>query len=324
MLKDSLNLQALEPFGEKLNRPECVLAAASGNICVSDWRGGVSILFPNGDQQLIVARDIDFLVKPNGIALMNDGSFLLAHLGDDSGGLYQLQRNGECKPLLVELDGAALPPCNYPHIDSLGRIWLTVSTRHQPRASAYRADVSDGFIILIDKNGSRIVADDLGYTNECCVHPDGKHLYVNETFARRLSRFEITNSGELVNKETVAEFGAGTFPDGLTFDVEGGVWVTSIVSNRVIRISPSGEQQVLLEDVDPEHIEDVEQAYLSHSMGRPHLDRVVSQRLKNISSLAFGGRDMKTIYLGCLLGEEILTCRSPVAGWQPSHWHHPL
>jgi len=255
---------------------------------------------------------------------MNDGSFLLAHLGDDSGGLYQLQRDGECKPILVELDGSPLPPSNYPHIDSLGRIWLTVSTRRQPRADAYRANVSDGFIILIDQSGARIVADGLGYTNECCVHPDGKYLYVNETFARRLSRFEIGDTGDLGNRETVAEFGAGTFPDGLTFDVDGGIWITSIVSNRIIRISPSGEQQVLLEDVDPGHLERVEQAYLSHSMGRPHLDQVVSQRLQNISSLAFGGPDMKTIYLGCLLGEEIMTCRSPIAGWQPSHWLHPL
>ncbi len=321
---ENLNLQSLKPLGEKLSRPECVLATAKGNICVSDWRGGVSILSPNGEQQLVIARDIDITIKPNGIALMNDGSFLIAHLGDEDGGLYQLHRNGECKPLLIELDGSPLPPSNYPHIDSLGRIWLTVSTRHQPRADAYRANVSDGFIVLIDQNGARIVADNLGYTNECCVHPDGKYIYVNETFARRLSRFKIGTSGELESKEIVTEFGSGTFPDGLTFDEQGGIWVTSIVSNRVIRVSPAGEQQVLLEDVDQDHLDQVEQAYLSHSMGRPHLDQMVSQRLRNISSLAFGGDDMKTIYLGCLLGEEVMTCRSPIAGWQPAHWFHPL
>ncbi len=321
---DAINLQSLKPIGEKLNRPECVLANASGKICTSDWRGGVCILSRDGSQQLIVASDPGLMLRPNGIALMKDGSFLIAHLGEDDGGLYQLQRDGQCVPYVVEAEGQPLPPSNYPHIDALGRIWLTVSTRQLPRGEAYRSDVADGFIVLIDHSGPRIVADNLGYTNECCVHPDGSHLYVNETFARRLSRFEIDAKGDLGPRQTVAEFGYGTFPDGLTFDAEGGVWITSIVSNRVIRIAPDGEQSILLEDVQGRHLREVEQAYLSHTMGRAHLDQVVSQRLRNISSLAFGGLDMKTVYLGCLLGEEVMTFRSPVAGWKPPHWHHPL
>jgi hypothetical protein len=55
-------------------------------------------------------------------------------------------------------------------------------------------------------------------------------------------------------------------------------------------------------------------------MGRPHLDQVVSRRLRNISSLAFGGADLRTGYLGCLLGDSIATFRSPVAGFPPAHW----
>jgi len=220
-LIEPLNLQSLRPIGEKLNRPECVLATATGKICMSDWRGGVSVLSPDGGQQLIVANDLSLNLKPNGIALMKDGGFLLAHLGDEDGGLYRLQRDGDCVPYVLEVDGKPLPPSNYPHIDTLGRIWLTVSTRQQPRADAYRSDVADGFIVLIDHSGPRIVADNLGYTNECCVHPDGKHLYVNETFARRTSAFDVDGSGNLSNKRTVATYGAGTFPDGVTFDANG-------------------------------------------------------------------------------------------------------
>jgi hypothetical protein len=102
----------------------------------------------------------------------------------------------------------------------------------------------------------------LGYTNECMVHPSGKWLYVNETFVRRLSRFELLGAGKLGLRETVCAFGAGTFPDGLAFDVDGNAWVTSIVSNRVVRVSPAGEQTIWLEDVEPDHLAWVEQAYL--------------------------------------------------------------
>ena len=145
-------------------------------------------------------------------------------------------------------------------------------------------------------------------------------MYVNETFGRKLVCFDIAYDGSLSNKKTVFEFGFGEFPDGLTFDVEGGIWITSIVSNRVIRISPDGKSQIILEDSNPSHLQWVEEAYLNSRLERKHLDTNGSQVLKNISSLAFGGDDMKTVYLGCLQGGAIATFHSDIAGAQPSHW----
>ena len=111
------------------------------------------------------------------------------------------------------------------------------------------------------------------------------------------------------------------FPDGLAFDEEGHAWVVSIVSNRLIRIAPDGTQTVWLEDADPEHLAWVEAAYQANEMGRPHLDGVKSKVLKNISSLAFGGPDLRTGYLGCLLGDALAKLPMPVAGHPPVHWH---
>ncbi|NQW00869.1 MAG: SMP-30/gluconolactonase/LRE family protein [Rhodospirillales bacterium] len=307
-------------IGTGLTRPECVLAVRSGHLCVADFRGGVSIIHPDGRTETVLARNTDFVPKPNGICIQHDGSFLLAHLGAEDGGVYHLHRDGRLHPYLLEIDGEAVPPTNYVHRDGQGRVWVTVSTRLIPRALGYRHDNADGFIILVDDRGARIVADGLGYTNECVVHPDGRQLYVNETFQKRLSKFNIADDGSLSNKSTVADFGAGTFPDGLTFDVEGGVWITSIVSNRVIRIAPDGEQTLILEDHDADHTAQAEAAFQDGTMGRPHLDIASGQRLKNISSLAFGGQDLKTAYLGCLLGDQIATFSSPIAGHPPSHW----
>jgi hypothetical protein len=120
----------------------------------------------------------------------------------------------------------------------------------------------------------------------------------------------------------VAEFGPGIFPDGLAFDAEGGVWITSVVSNRVIRVAPDGSQRLMLEDCDAAHLDWVEQAYQADAMGRPHLDAIKSRRLRNVSSLAFGGPDLRTAYLGCLLGDSIATFRAPIAGAPPVHWSH--
>ena len=313
--------EALTFEGAGLNRPECVLCTSQGTIYTSDWAGGVSCLHPDGNRRQILAKDPAVELKPNGIALCRDGSFLLANLAD-SGGIFRLKRDGALDTVLTEIDGTALPPTNFVMTDELDRIWLTVSTRRQPRALGYRPDVDDGFIALMDHRGARIVADGLGYTNEIQFDASGRWLYVNETFGRRTSRFEVFPDGSLSRRETVAEFGPGTFPDGLTFDVEGGIWITSIVSNRVIRIRPDGRQELILEDADHEHLLHVEQAFQGGSMGRVHLDNVKSRRLRNISSLAFGGPDLKSVYLGCLLGDRLATFRSPVPGRKPVHWEY--
>ena len=52
--------------------------------------------------------------------------------------------------------------------------------------------------------------------------------------------------------------------------------------------------------------------FAAETMDRRHLDNIKSRRLRNISSLAFGGSDLKTIYMGYLLGDSLATF--PFAG----------
>lgn len=320
MAEPEIPLDSIAFVGTGLVRPECVLATADGSLWTADWRGGVARLLPDGGQTLFTAVDPPFPLKPNGIALKPDGSFLLAHLGDE-GGLWHLTRAGRLTPVCCRVDGIDLPPCNFVLLDRSGAAWLTVSTRQKPRALGYRKDVADGFIVRIAPDGrAAIVADGLGYTNEVALSADEEWLYVNETFGRRLSRFPVRPDGRLGQRETVTHFGSGTFPDGLVFDVAGHAWVTSIVSNRVIRVAPDGAQTLVLEDSHPEHLAWCEDAFESGTLDRPHLDTLRSRSLRNISSLAFGGPDLRTAYLGCLLGESVAMFRTPVAGRPPVHW----
>ena len=324
--RERIALDDIEFVARGLSRPVCVLAHESGLLFTSDWTGdgGVAVVAPDGAMARILARNAPRPLRPNGIALEPGGSALLADLGAEDGGVWRLHADGHVEPVLIEVEGRRLPPTNYVHVDAEGRLWVTVSTRHVPRHLAYRSDVADGFIVLVTADGSRIVADGLGYTNECLVSPDGRFLYVNETFARRLSRLPIRANGALGPREAVASFGEGSFPDGLTFDAEGGVWITSVVSNRVIRVAPDGRQEIVVEDVDPDHVAWVEAAFRETGLGRPHLDTVASRRLRNISSLAFGGPELRTAYLGCLLGDSIACFESPVAGHPPAHWSYPV
>jgi sugar lactone lactonase YvrE len=322
--RDKIDLESIRRVGTGLHRPECVLASARGDLYTADWRGGVAHIRPDGTQALYACLLPGMRpARPNGVALRRDGTFLFADLGAEVGGVFALSRDGAVRPFLEMVDGIALPPSNFVVEDAQGRIWITVSTRLVPRALAYRRDVADGFVVLVDRRGARIVADGLGYTNEAILDARGEWLYVNETFARVTSRFPVRADGSLGRREVFVEYGAGTYPDGMAFDEEGHLWIVSIVSNRVLRVAPDGTMTTLVEDADPVHVAWVEQAYLAGDLGRPHLDGVKSRMLRNISSIAFGGEDRRTAYLGCLLDDAIYAFRSPVAGLAPAHWNWP-
>ena len=96
--------------------------------------------------------------------------------------------------------------------------------------------------------------------------------------------------------------------------------MTSIVSNKLIHIDKNGKKKIILDDSNEKHISYVEKAYQKGILERKHLDNIVSTKLKNISSIAFGGSDLKNIYLGCLLGKRIATFKSKIRGLEPSHW----
>jgi len=326
-----LDTSDIEFIGHGLFRPECALAHSSGLMFIPDWTddGGVSVIFPDGSvkrhlaknwRQVAQRHQFDEPLRPNGICLLENGAFLLAHLGSEKGGIFQLLPNGEVQAFLLEVEGQKLPPCNFVTRDVKGRVWITVSTRQTPRDRAYRFDVADGFIALMDEGETRIVADHLGYTNECLLHPDGERLFVNETFARKLTSFKVAADGSLSDRKTVAQFGPGTFPDGLAFDENGDAWITSIVSNRVIRVDETGATHIFVEDADLQHLDWVEQAWLSHEMGRPHLDKAAGRDLRNISNLAFAGKNLDKAVLGCLLGERLATFEAPTKGAAPTHW----
>lgn len=310
--------------GSDLRRPECVLATRSGDLYVSDARGGVSHLRPDGSQRLLTGRSVDVPdgVAPNGIALEADGSFLLAHLGAEDGGVFRLRRDGQLLPVLRVIDGIPLPPTNYVTYDHLGRRWVTVSTRRVPRSADYRPDADTGFVLLDDGRGPRVVVDGLGYANECVVTPDGAWLYVNETFARRLSRFPLRRDC-LGEKEVVAEFGPGSFPDGLALDLDGGVWVTAVVGDRVLRVDQAGRTTPWLDAAHPEHVAVAERAYRAGTMDAGHLADPRSP-LGGCSSVAFAGPGRTTAVLGSLRNDHLNRFEAPVAGVEPPHWRYPL
>ena len=161
-------LSAVTWVGSGLARPECVLTTAKGEVFVGDHHSGIAeIGKPKRD---IVGAPPGFL--PNGVAMRSDRQFLLANLGP-GGGVWRLDHDWRLYPHLLEADGEMLRVCNFVGVDTQGTEWISVSTRQHPREKSFRPGFGDGFIVRRDAQGAHIVADGIGFTNECRVDPTG-------------------------------------------------------------------------------------------------------------------------------------------------------
>jgi sugar lactone lactonase YvrE len=79
-----------------------------------------------------------------------------------------------------------------------------------------------GWIDLLGPDGSsRRVAEDVAFPNGMVITPDGATLVVAESFARRLTAFDIADDGGLSGRRVWAD---GLGPDGIAIDAEGAIW----------------------------------------------------------------------------------------------------
>lgn len=309
-------LEDLEEVGSGLNRPECVLAAPDGALYTCDWTVGIAQIAPDGTVTSAVEADlIGQGLRPNGIALTAEGDFLFANLGR-GGGVWQVGRTGDARPYATEIDGGRVPHANFVLVDG-DRTWITISARTRNHQH-YTAEEDSGQILLVQDGTVTVAAEGCNWTNELRVSPDRKHLFVNETFACRTTRYAVAADGALSDPVRI-QFPADTFPDGLAFDAEGGLWVTSVITNRLIRVTPDLTWTVLLEDTGPAG-HDAVAAYARGELTYDQVELSRGSRLHNLSSLAFGGPDRKTIHLGGLGTTAVQTVRSPVAGQPMAHW----
>lgn len=96
-------------------------------------------------------------------------------------------------------------------------------------------------LILVEPDGDiRVAADDLMFPNGTILSADEKILIVAETFASRLTEFDVQADGTLAGRRVFAELGQRQ-PDGICLDAEGAVWVSCFGQDEFIRVRRGGE-----------------------------------------------------------------------------------
>ncbi len=102
-------------------------------------------------------------------------------------------------------------------------------------------EVAPGIVALVGPDGSaRQVADGVSFPNGMAVTPDNTTLVVAESYASRLTAFDIDADGGLSNRRVWADLGDGV-PDGICVDVDGAVWYGDVPNRCCVRVGQGGE-----------------------------------------------------------------------------------
>jgi sugar lactone lactonase YvrE len=86
----------------------------------------------------------------------------------------------------------------------------------------------------------REVADGVAFPNGMAVTPDNATLIVAESYAGRLTAFDIAADGSLSGRRAWAEI-EGAAPDGICLDADGAAWYADVPNQRCVRVAEGGE-----------------------------------------------------------------------------------
>ena len=165
--------------------------------------------------------------------------------------------------------------------DAAGRIWAGTMDDNEREAS--------GCLYRLDPNldWHRV---DKGYcvTNGPALSPDGATLYHTDTFESTIYAFNLSPNGKLSNKRVFVTIPEGDgYPDGMTCDAEGGLWVAHFGGWRITRFRPDGS-----------------------------VDRVIEMPVSQVTSCAFGGPGLDRLFVtsACIGLNKDELAEQPLAG----------
>jgi gluconolactonase len=206
-------------------------------------------------------------------------------------------KTNEITVLADRFNGKPLGAPNDLEIDGRGRIYFTSRLSSREKGDNVNA------VYRIDPDGtlSRILAEpDIDMPNGIATSPDDKLLYLidadsREKHARRIRAYDLQPDGAVANERLLYDFYPGRSGDGMRIDAEGNLYVAAGLHRRrggsetldtrpgIHVISPQGKLLAFLET--PED---------------------------TITNCAFGGPDLRTLYVTC--GKLLLSVRTRIPG----------
>ena len=173
--------------------------------------------------------------QPSGLGWTKDGQLLVVSMRDQR--VLKLEHE-----LLVEhanLSELSTYWCNDMVVDQHGGAYVG-NFGFNRRAGEQACPTT---LVRISPDGTpSIAADGLWFPNGMVITPEGDMLVVAETFAHRLTTFDIAVDGSLSNRRIFFE-DSDMYPDGICLDMEGAIWAADPHNNEVVRVLEGGAIQ---------------------------------------------------------------------------------
>src|SRR5215211_5123390 len=183
--------------------------------------------------------------SPSGLGWLPDDTLLVVSMQETV--LLRVE-NGSTM-VHADLSAHSGPQSNDMVIDAAGRAYVSAID-----FEAF-ADMATTILVRVDPDESvSVAADGLLFPNGSVITPDESTLIVAESWAQRLTAFDIRPDGSLTNRREWAGFappqapaGPGQSaqwscaPDGITLDAEGAIWVADAANKRAIRVREGGQ-----------------------------------------------------------------------------------
>ena len=252
----------------QLDHPEGVAVAPDGSVWCGGERGQLFRVDRDGSSITEVASTGGFCL---GLAFGPGGDLFVCDLKHAA--VFRVDTgSGRVERFADGAGGHRMRIPNYPAFDGDGRLY--VSDSHQfdrPGPGVFRFDP--------DGRGELWYGGDVTFANGLALAPDGRHLYVAETFANQVFRIPVRDDGSAGEREEVAAT-PGAWPDGLAFDVDGNLYVGCYEPSQVLRVDPQGRVEVLLRELSahllahPTNLAFRGTTMFTANLGRWHLTRL--------------------------------------------------
>jgi sugar lactone lactonase YvrE len=201
-----------------------------GRLWFSDWGANqVIALSTDGTHEVVVSVPsfpmcIDFL--PDGQLLIVDSAQRRLLRREPDGSLVQH----------ADLSRVSENPWNDIVVDERGNAYVNNIGFDFPGG-----EFAPGLVVLVTPDGTvRRVVGDVAFPNGMAITPDGGTLIVAESYASRLTAFDIGRDGALGNRRVWAET-PGDHPDGICMDAEDAVWYADVGNRHCVRVREGGE-----------------------------------------------------------------------------------
>jgi gluconolactonase len=264
-----LPIEAFQIFATNIDHPECIAFDHAGDMWAGGESGQIYRIPPDGKPQLVTTMG-GFCA---GLAFSAANELFVCNSGL---GIVRVKQSGEFSVFATHAGEHKLVCPNFGLFDSNGNYYVTDSGQWKK---------NNGHLIRYTPDGrGKVIAGPFGYANGLALSADEKFVFMVESNTDSVFRFDV-QAGGAVGPAQLYATECGRFPDGLTLDAEGNLYVCCYASDEIWRINPERQKTLFAWD---------RWAIL---LGSP-------------TNMAFGGKDFDELYVANLARTTITRAKT--------------